>query len=54
MDINKEIEEFYSNFEKRLTNYKRPVDYIERYLRVINGQRKPMKEKPKVFNSNDF
>ena len=34
------IERFYSDFE-RASGRKRPADYVERGLRVLNGKRKP-------------
>lgn len=37
--IEKDIEEFYTLMEKGLDKYTRPVDYKERYLRVLNGKR---------------
>jgi hypothetical protein len=37
------IERFYSDFEKVYTSYKRPADYKERALKVLSGQRKPVK-----------
>ena len=37
MNIEEEIERFYADFERNLHNYTRPVDYKERYLRIING-----------------
>lgn len=42
-----EIEKFYSDMERGTADlgpahrYVRPADYVERYMRVISGSRKP-------------
>lgn len=33
------IEKFYSDLEAGLDNYKRPTDYVERAMRILNGRR---------------
>lgn len=43
-ETEKWIERFYSDLERdKALKYKRPADYVERALRVLNGTRKPMK-----------
>lgn len=44
------IERFYADVEAGLEGYKRPVDYIERALRVLNGARKPFNIKEEKHN----
>ena len=40
LDLEKDIEAFYTSLE-RDKDYKRPVDYKERYLRVISRRYNP-------------
>jgi hypothetical protein len=42
-DDNKWIDEWYTELEKGLTNYKRPDDWLERMLKAKDTVRKPVR-----------